>query len=92
MLPDRYRQLLTAFVDGELSARQRRQVARLLHRSPDARHLLRQLQEDAQQLRALPCPPLSFDLTGEVMRTIAERRLSPGPRRLQPRLGTGDPE
>lgn len=81
MLRDRYRQLLTAYVDGELSARQRRYVARLLHRSPEARQLLDRLQHDAHSLRHLPRPHLSADLSVPVLRTIRERRLTPGQRR-----------
>src|SRR4030081_2544005 len=82
MLPDRYRQLVTAFVDGELSARQRRAALRLLNRSPDARDLLRKLQGDARTLRELPRPRLGRDLSGDVVRSIRARRLGPaGPRR-----------
>src|SRR6185437_14418170 len=82
MLRDRYRQLLTAYVDGELTKRQRRHVARLLRRSPEARQLLRKLQADAHSLRHLPRPALSADLSGPVLRTIVERRLTPGHRRI----------
>lgn len=82
MLRDRYRQLLTAYVDGELSSRQRRHVARLLRRSPEARQLLQQLQADAHALRQLPKPSLSEDLSNPVLRRIAERRLAPGQRRI----------
>jgi hypothetical protein len=82
MLLDRYRQLLTAYVDGELTDRQRRHVARLLRRSSEARRLLQQLQEDAQALRNLPRPHLRVDLTDPVLRTIADRRLTPGQSRL----------
>jgi hypothetical protein len=81
MLLDSYRQLLTAYVDGELSSRQRRHIARLLKRSAEARRLLQELQEDARALRQLPRPTLPADLTGEVLRTIAQRRLRPGRRR-----------
>lgn len=82
MLLDRYRQLLTAYVDGELTSRQRRHVARLLHRSAEARQLLQKLRADARALRHLPRPPLPSDLTGPVLRTIVERRLTPGQRRV----------
>lgn len=82
MLRDRYQQLLTAYVDGELSSRQRRHVARLLRRSPEARQLLQQLQADAHSLRQLPKPPLPEDLSNPVLRRIAERRLAPGQRRI----------
>jgi hypothetical protein len=81
MLLDRNRELLTAYVDGELTGRQRRHVARLLRRSAEARQLLQQLQEDARSLRHLPPPHLAIDLAGEVLRTIVERRLMPGQRR-----------
>jgi hypothetical protein len=77
MLPDRYRQLLTAFVDGELSARQRRHVERLLRRSSEARRLLHHLKKDSRSLRSLPRPHLETDLSAPVLRTIRERRLSP---------------
>jgi hypothetical protein len=82
MLQDRYRQLLTAYVDGELSSRQRRHVARLLRRSPDARELLRKLQADSHVLRHLPRPALPADLAEPVLHTIAERRLKPSQRRI----------
>jgi anti-sigma factor RsiW len=77
MLLDRYRQLLTAYVDGELSSRQRRYVVRLLHRSAEARQLLQQLKADARTLRQLPRPSLPADLTGAVLRLISERNLAP---------------
>ena len=82
MIRDHDRELLTAYVDGELTSRQRRHVARLLHRSPEARRLLQKLQEDARALRHSPRPQLPADLSGEVLRTIVERRLTPGQRRL----------
>jgi negative regulator of sigma E activity len=82
MLLDRYRQLLTAYVDGELSSRQRRHVVRLLHRSAEARQLLEQLQSDARALRQLPSLPLPADLTGPVLQLITERNLAPRPPRI----------
>jgi hypothetical protein len=88
MLLDRYRQLLTAYVDGELSSRQRRQVARLLSRSQEARQLLEQLQADSRSLRRLPRPTLPADFSVPVLRTIAERRLTPGLRRIAGSVST----
>jgi hypothetical protein len=82
MLLDRYRQLLTSYVDGELSSRQRRQVARLLRRFPEARQLLQKLKVDSRTLRHLSCPPLPGDLSGPVLHKIADRRLTPGLRRI----------
>jgi hypothetical protein len=77
MLPERYRRLLTAYVDGALSERERRLVERLVERSATARGLLRQLERDAARLRRLACPPLPGDLTGLVLDAIARRRISP---------------
>jgi hypothetical protein len=77
MLPERWRQLLTAYVDGELSESQRRHVERLVRRSPRARDLLRRLQQDAQALRQLPRVRPPADLADAVLQTIAARRLPP---------------
>src|SRR5262245_1123595 len=87
MLSDRLTQLLTAYIDGELSARQRKAVTRLLERSPQARELLRRLEADSRTLRALPRQAPARDLSGDVLRTIAARRLSPAQRR-RARAGT----
>ncbi len=81
MLPDRYRELLTAYVDGELTPRQRRHAERLLRQSEEARELLRRLQEDARALRELPPVRPPADLADAVLRGITERRLSPARRR-----------
>src|SRR5205807_1702706 len=77
MLPNDCKELLTAYVDGELSARQKRQVMKLLRRSPEARQLLRQLQSDSRELHALNTPPLGFDLSETVVETIQRRGLQP---------------
>ncbi len=78
MLPERCRQLLTAYVDGELTARQRRAVFRLLRRSREARHLLRHLQTDSRTLRALNnTPALEVDLSPDILQAIRDRRLVP---------------
>lgn len=88
MLSDRFLQLLTASVDGELSSRQRRQVDRLLRHSPEARQVLRRLQEDARRLHELPQPALPRDLSEPVLQIIADRRVVPvRPRTFQPRAG-----
>src|SRR5438128_59955 len=84
MLADRYQQLLTAYVDGELSARQQRIVQRLLRRCPEARQLLDRLLADASALRALPPPPLGADLSFAVVGAITARRLTPRPGRKRP--------
>jgi hypothetical protein len=75
MLSDRCYQLLTAYVDGELSARQRKAVQRLLHRSEEARTALRQLQADAEALRRLPHRRLAPDFADRVVQSLHERGL-----------------
>jgi hypothetical protein len=82
MLNDQYTELLTAYVDGELTNRQRKAVLRLLRRSSDARKLLRDLQEDAERVRRLPRQHLAHDFSARVLHTIAQRKLRPG--RLRP--------
>jgi anti-sigma-K factor RskA len=84
MLDDRSRELLTAYVDGELSARERKAVMKLLRRSPEARILLRRLQADSDALLELPAPPPAPDVTGSVMQAIAQRGLTPGTQRPRP--------
>src|SRR5207302_10948318 len=75
MLPERFRELLTAYVDGEVSKRQHKAVLRLLRRAPEARTLLRQLQEDAKLLRSLPRLHLDRDLSSPVLQAIRESYL-----------------
>jgi hypothetical protein len=74
-------ELLTAYVDGELTNRQRKAVTRLLSKSPEARKLLAELQGDARALRDLPRPSLDRDLSADVIARIRERRLQPIRRR-----------
>lgn len=75
MLPDRITQLLSAYVDGELNSRERRNVGRILRKSPEARQLLSQLKQDSMILRRLPRKKTQIDLTGSAMGTISLRGL-----------------
>jgi hypothetical protein len=77
MLSEHYRELLTAYVDGELSARQHRTLQKLLHRSAEARALLKQMQADSHELQALPPARLEQDLSDSVLKLIAQRQLQP---------------
>ena len=81
MLTDHCRELLTAYVDGELTPRQHTAVLRLLQQSAEARDLLRRMQQDAEAMRGMPRFKLDRDLSAPVLRIIAERRLRPGSRR-----------
>jgi hypothetical protein len=75
MLPDHLIQLLTAYVDGELSNRQRKAVLRLLHRSDEARRLYQQLRDDAARLRGLPRAGLGRHFAQRVLRNISSDRV-----------------
>jgi hypothetical protein len=81
MLTDHSRELLAAYVDGELSNRQRKAVFRLLRRSAEAQALLRQMQQDSEALRHLPPQRLDKDLSEPVIHLIQERNLQPARRR-----------
>jgi hypothetical protein len=76
MLADRYYQLLTAYVDGELDARQRKKVERLVAQSEEARALLEKLEGDSKELREAPrhaAPPTLSDLVMETVNHPAAR-------------------
>jgi anti-sigma factor RsiW len=72
MLSDRHCQLLTAYVDGELTARQRRTVDRLVEQSVEARAFLEDLQSDSAQLRSLPPRKAPTTLVEMVMDTVSD--------------------
>ena len=77
MLADRYLQLLTAYVDGELSTRQRKTAVRLLRKSSEARAILQQLQDDSRNVRDLTRLKLGPDFPLKVLRTIAQSGVRP---------------
>ncbi len=77
MLSDQVTQLLTAFVDGELSQRQRKAVMRVLHKSSEAREVLRHLQENAHKIKQLPRRKVEPSLVDAVMQVIAEQKAQP---------------
>ncbi len=80
MLSDDVCQRLSAYLDGELSERQRQAVERLLQASPEARELLAELQANANALRRVPRHQLPSDFAPQVMDTIAKQQLQPGRR------------
>jgi len=79
MLPQRETQLLTAYVDGELSGHDRQAVAHLLEQSTEARQLLKDLQENQRRVRDLPARKLDVAFAGEVVHAIESQRASPRP-------------
>jgi anti-sigma factor RsiW len=81
MLPERITQLLTSYIDGELSSRQRKAVTRLLRKSPEARKLLAEMKQDSMVLRHLPKKKMKQDLSKTLPGTIVTRgiKLPPPP-------------
>jgi hypothetical protein len=74
MLTNEVQQLLVAYVDGELSARQHEAASRLLQKSAEARDFVRQLEEDAGALRRLPRRQLGAEFPHRILDAIGERR------------------
>ncbi len=77
MLSEQELELLTAFVDGDMSRRQRKAVLRLLHRSSEARAVLRDLQENVHRLMELPKRKVGEDLAPAILQAIEVRGLKP---------------
>jgi hypothetical protein len=79
MLSERTKELLTAFVDGALTRRERKAVLRLLHGSSEARAFLRVLHENVHRLKQLPARSLPADFPSQVLRAIKDQNLRPTP-------------
>jgi hypothetical protein len=77
MLSERLLRLMTAFVDGEVSAHQRRIVLHHLRTSPEARTLLKKLQDDASKLRQLPAVGIGQDLSEKILARIGDQVVRP---------------
>jgi hypothetical protein len=67
-------ELLSAYLDGELTAAEQAEVERLLATNPAARRLFDELHALSATLQALPQQKLGEDLSQKVLR-IAERRM-----------------
>ena len=67
-------ELLSAYVDGELSAEEKAEVEQHLAADPAARRLVEQLRAVSASVRALPPRQLGEDLSAAVLR-LAERRM-----------------
>jgi hypothetical protein len=86
MLPDRDLQLLTAFVDGELSSRQREAALRLVQQSAEARQIVKELQEHARQLQQLPARKLEPEFAESVTGLLGHQPVAkPATRRVMVR-------
>ena len=72
-------ELLSAYLDGELTADERAEVERLLEADPTARRALDELRSLSAALRALPRAKLDEDLNERVLCMAAQRMLLEGP-------------
>jgi negative regulator of sigma E activity len=66
-------ELLSAYLDGELSADEQARVDRLLAENPSARQFLDELRSLRSMLQSLPKQTLSIDLSEKVLKAAAER-------------------
>jgi hypothetical protein len=73
--------LITACVDGELSASQRRRLERLLQSHPEAGQLLARLQADRAALQRLSGPQLDAGFTQRVLDSLPPRAVPARTRR-----------
>src|SRR5262245_2755464 len=88
MLSDRELELLTAYVDGELSDRQQRHAERLLRASEEARALLRDLQADSRHLIELPKVNAPAELHRSIMSAVGKVKRQPAAARARPDVRT----
>ncbi len=69
-------ELLSAYLDGELTADERAQVDELLATDPKARQLVEELRAVGSSLKALPAHTIGQDISGEVLRR-AQQEVDP---------------
>ena len=68
-------ELLSAYLDGELTPEERAHVEQLLASSPAARQLLDELRALGATMRSLPRQALGEDLSGQVLDVAAKRKM-----------------
>lgn len=67
-------ELLSAFLDGEVTAEERQQIEVLLATSPEWQRRYRQLVESVNLVRTLPEEPLPRDFSQGILAQIAQRQ------------------
>jgi hypothetical protein len=67
-------ELMSAYLDGELTVAERERAERLLAESPECRQYLDQLRRQQSALRSIPRPKLAIDLSGRVLQAIEQAR------------------
>jgi len=90
MLPAHLLELLTASVDGELSAAERRLLDKTLRDSEEARVAHGQMLSASRRVRQLPAPSLGDDFAAHIMQTINDRAMMPTPLPMPRRRSTLD--
>src|SRR3954470_11579890 len=81
-------ELLSAYLDGELSASERAAVEARLATDPAAQQLLHELRSVSQSVQALPTESLGRDLSEEILRRA--RQSKPTPATAEMSSGSGD--
>lgn len=71
-------ELLSAFLDGEVTGEERQQIETLLAASPEWQKRYRQLVETVNQVRTLPAEPMSRDFSVGILAQIAQRQQKEG--------------
>lgn len=82
MIPAEHQELITAAVDGELSATELRSLRRVLDHSAEARSLYAKLKADRDRVRSLPQTVPPADLRAKILARIATA--TPVPHAAQP--------
>lgn len=84
-------ELLSAYLDGELTAAEQAEMEHLLAGSPEARQLLDEFRALSATLQSLPAQTLGVDLSQDVLR-VAEGRMLAEPARPDEPLATAGAE
>jgi hypothetical protein len=71
-------ELLSAYLDGELTVDEQAEVEQLLAASPGARQLVDELRALSSSLQALPSHQIGEDISQEVLRLAEQAQLDPG--------------
>ena len=69
---DNREELISAYVDGELSAEEQEQVMQLLRKDETAQQLYDEFQSLRSSLRSLPADPVDHAFSKEVLTRIEE--------------------
>ncbi|WP_147274288.1 hypothetical protein [Bremerella cremea] len=77
-------ELLSAFLDGEVSAEERQQIEAMLAASPEWQRRYRQMVEAVNLVRTLPEEPLPRDFSQGILAQIAQRQQAERPGELPP--------